>query len=181
MLLCTTVFPGTPACMYLHLYNYKYLYFCQQKYKLQKIYLKVLAQPPFPWLASCFALLELSMCTIYPCMCTIYSTAIYIPVDNIFMCTIYSCAQHIHVHNIFHCTIIFLCTIYSCAQHIHIHNIFHCTIIFLCTIYSCAQYIAQHICSWMLATVRSNWFPLHLVNLSILGTSLCFHTIENNS
>ena len=158
MLLCTTVFPGTPACMYLHLYNYKYLYFCQQKYKLQKIYLKVLAQPPFPWLASCFALLELSMCTIYPCMCTIYSTAIYIPVDNIFMCTIYSCAQHIHVHNIFHCTIIFLCTIYSCAQ-----------------------YIAQHICSWMLATVRSNWFPLHLVNLSILGTSLCFHTIENNS
>ena len=140
MLLCTTVFPGTPACMYLHLHNYKYLYFCQQKYKLQKIYLKVLAQPPFPWLASCFALLELSMCTLYSCMCTIYSTPQNIPVHNIFMCTIYSCAQHIPVHNI------------------------------LC-----------NICSWMLATVRSNWFPLHLVNLSILGTSLCFHTIENNS
>ena len=118
MLLCTTVFPGTPACMYLHLHNYKYLYFCQQKYKLQKIYLKVLAQPPFPWLASCFALLELSMCTLYSCMCTIYSTPQNIPVHNIFMCTIYSCAQHIHMHNIFHCTIIFLCTIYSCAQYI---------------------------------------------------------------
>ena len=29
-------------------------------------------------------------------------------------------------------------------------------------------------CSWMLASLRTNLFPLHLVNLSILGTSLIF-------